>query len=189
MKVSQKPGPSKGARNRSGHAMSEFAAALIVLISFIFMPLLNISIIPVRYLMAQGVLNELSHRVVLCDKRSEASAMFAGDGSVWSKSLLSKCGVTVSNPKLTLTIFGKEPADKLVVLAGDTIPAEWLQDGAKAPNLYSMELSADCAIAPFVECTPGLPGFTSPITMRLKAASPWENFGRDPATQEYYVNE
>ncbi|HNM48300.1 MAG TPA: hypothetical protein PKN86_01315, partial [Candidatus Obscuribacter sp.] len=65
MKVSQKPGPSKGARNRSGHAMSEFAAALIVLISFIFMPLLNISIIPVRYLMAQGVLNELSHRVVL----------------------------------------------------------------------------------------------------------------------------
>ena len=76
-----------------------------------------------------------------------------------------------------------------MVLAGDTIPAEWLPDGAKAPNLYSMELSADCAIAPFVECTPGLPGFTSPITMRLKAASPWENFGRDPATQEYYVNE
>ncbi|MBL0185922.1 MAG: hypothetical protein IPP97_09345 [Candidatus Obscuribacter sp.] len=170
-----------------GHAISEFAAALIVLIAFVFAPLFNISIIPIRYLIVQGALTEMSHRIVLCEKRSEAYQMLASDP--WLTNILDKCSVTVTNPKLTMTIISQDGSSKTSVNGGDMIPAEWLPDGAQKPSLYSMEISADCSIPPMFSATAGLPGFTSPITMHMHVASPWENFSRDPSTSQYFVNE
>lgn len=177
----------QGNRNESGHAISEFATALIVLIAFVFAPLFNISIIPIRYLIVQGALTEMSHRIVLCEKRSEAYQMLATDP--WLTNILDKCSVTVTNPKLTMTIIAQDGTSKTSVDGGDMIPAEWLPDGAKKPSLYSMEISADCSIPPMFSATAGLPGFTSPVTMHMHVASPWENFSRDPNTSQYFVNE
>lgn len=174
-------------RNERGHAISEFATALIVLIAFVFTPLFNISIIPIRYLIVQGALTEMSHRIVLCEKRSEAYQMLATDP--WLTKILDKCSVTVTNPKLTMTIISQDGTSKTSVDGGDMIPAEWLPDGAKKPSLYSMEISADCSIPPMFSATAGLPGFTSPVTMHMHVASPWENFSRDPNTSQYFVNE
>lgn len=174
-------------RNERGHAISEFATALIVLIAFVFAPLFNISIIPIRYLIVQGALTEMSHRIVLCEKRSEAYQMLATDP--WLTKILDKCSVTVTNPKLTMTIISQDGTSKTSVDGGDMIPAEWLPDGAKKPSLYSMEISADCSIPPMFSATAGLPGFTSPVTMHMHVASPWENFSRDPNTSQYFVNE
>lgn len=167
--------------------MAEFAAALIVLISFVFAPLVNVSIVPIRYLIVQGAMTEMSHRIALCEKRSEAYSMFTADP--WFNSILEKCGVNISNPKLTLTIMSKDGSSKTTVNNGEAVPAEWLPNGSKEPSLYSMELSADAAVPPLFSMTAGLPGFTSPITLRLHTASQWENFSRDPLTTAYFVNE
>ncbi|MFA7337869.1 MAG: hypothetical protein WC028_13865 [Candidatus Obscuribacterales bacterium] len=174
-------------RKASGHAITEFAVGLIVLIAFVFAPLFNIAIIPIRYLIVEGAMTEMSHRVVLCEKRTEAYAMFTQDP--WFTSILEKCSVTIANPKLKLTIVSKDGSSQISVPNGVPIPAEWLPDGSFQPSLYSMELSADCSIAPLFSSAAGLPGFTSPITLHLHTSSPWENFSRNPITSQYFVNE
>ena len=179
----------KMSRNRKarGHAITEFAVGLIVLIAFVFAPLFNIAIVPIRYLIVEGAMTEMAHRIVLCEKRSEAYAMFTSDP--WFNSILEKCSVTVANPKLTLTIISKDGSSQTTVANGVAIPEQWLPDGSNKPSLYSMGLSADCSIAPLFSSAAGLPGFTSPITMHLHTSSPWENFGRNPVTTQYFVNE
>jgi len=176
----------RAVRRKSGHAISEFAAALIVLVTFVFAPLINVGIVPIRYLMAQGVLTELCHRVVLSERRSEAISLFTNE--LWSKSVLQKCGVEVSNAKIGLTVLGKDNS-KLSIVGAEPIPSEWLPGGSMEASVFSLEISVDCAIAPLFQTSPGLPGFTSPVVMKLKASSPWENFGIDPVSQEYFVNE
>lgn len=52
-------------RKASGHGLTEFAVGLIVLIAFVFAPLFNIAIIPIRYLIVEGAMTEMAHRVVL----------------------------------------------------------------------------------------------------------------------------
>ena len=73
-------------RKASGHGLTEFAVGLIVLIAFVFAPLFNIAIIPIRYLIVEGAMTEMAHRVVLCEKRTEAYNMFSQDP--WFTSIL-----------------------------------------------------------------------------------------------------
>jgi hypothetical protein len=167
--------------------MCEFAMAFITLISFVFVPLVSMGMIPVRYLIAHGVLTELSHKLALCDKRSDAYALFNNDQ--WSHSILSRCGITVSNPQLTMNIFGQADNSSTAVSAGDPIAAEWLPGGAKGPCIYSLRVAADFSVAPLFNACPGVPGVTSPISFKLHSDSPWENLGRDPVSSQYFVNE
>lgn len=175
------------ARNCRAHSMVEFAAALIALVSFVFVPLVSVGMIPVRYLIAQGVLTELSHKLALCDKRSQAYSLFVSDQ--WSENILSKCGITVSNPKLTLNVLGQADNSSLAVDSAEQVPAEWLPDGAKGPCIYSLRVAADFSVAPIFNTCPGVPGVTSPISFQIHCDSPWENLGRDPVSSQYFLNE
>lgn len=174
-------------RRQKGHAMLEFAVGLIVFVCFILIPLLDIGFIPVRYFIAQGVINEFTHRLALCEKRTEAYQVLSDEES-W-KTFLGKCGVTVHEPKLKLIACGKDESDQLSVTKGQMVPDAWLPNGNKGPCVYAFELTTDCDIAPLYPGNGGMPGFTSPITLTLKSKSQWENLGRNPDTTAYFLNE
>lgn len=174
-------------RSTKGQATCELAVSMIVLVCFILAPLLDIGFVPVRYLIGYGVITELTHRLSLCEKRSDAYQLLQNEP--WWKSFLSKCGVTVLTPQLQLIVCGKSASDKITVGKGQVVPDNFLPNGNKGPCLYSLELSVNCDIAPLFHGSAGLPGLTSPITLNLKSKSHWESLARDPQTSAYYLNE
>lgn len=166
--------------------MTEFSGAMIIFILFIFTPLLNIGILPVRYLIAHGIMTEMAHRMSVCEKRSEAANLLKTNS--WWTNLLSACGVTVKNPDASLLIVDKNNSKTSVsmntVLSNDQLP-----NGSQGPFMYSLQLSADCDISPLFNAGAGLPGFTKPVTLHLTSQAQWENLGRNPETTYYYINE
>lgn len=175
-------------RKAKGHAMLEFGVGMLVFICFIFIPLIDIGFIPVRYVIGSGTINEFTHRLSLNEKRSEAYQQLTDEGG-W-KTFLSQCGVTVHEPQLNLVICGKDESEQVSIGKGVAVPAEWLPNGKNGPCIYSLELATDCDIAPLFPCSSGgMPGFTKPITLTLKSKSQWENLGRNPQTLAYYINE
>lgn len=174
-------------RGESGSTITEFGPALIVLVCFIFLPLLNIAFLPVFSLATTGALNEFTHRLSLAEKRSDAYFQLHHD-SGW-RDFLGRWGVRVHDPKLKLIICGKNEGDKCIVTESQNIPSSWLPDGDKGPCVYSLELSVKADLPPLCRACAGLPGFTGPITTTFHSRSQWENFGRDPATGQFYINE
>jgi hypothetical protein len=172
-------------RSRRG-TMYEFAPAFVVFVCFVLLPLVDISAIPVRYLIAQGVLSNVAQKLALAESRSEATAIANATG--W-RNVLGSCGVDVHPHPLTLVVCGKNETDKVSLAPSDMVPPAYLPNGNKGPCVYSMELAVDADIPPLYHGSSGLPGFTSPLTLKLACRSNWENMGRDPATRQYYINE
>jgi hypothetical protein len=175
------------ARNTSGSSMTEFSGALIIFILFMFLPLINIGIMPVRYLIAHGTMSEMVHRMAVCEKRTDAYKLL--QTNTWWTTFLGKCGVAVKSPEATIIIVGKDGADKTSVKLNNMLSNDLLPNGDKGPFMYSIQLSAKCDIAPLFNGGAGLPGFTKPITFNMSSQAQWENLGRDPETKEFYVNE
>lgn len=167
--------------------MTEFSGALVIFILFIFAPLINIGILPVRYLIAHGVMAEMTHRMAVCEKRSVALNLLKTNK--WWEAFLASCGVAVHNTEASLIIVGKSGNDKTSVLLGNALSDDQLPNGNKGPYMYSIQLASDCDIAPLFNAGAGLPGFTSPVTFHLSSQAQWENLGRDPQSSLYYVNE
>ena len=176
-------------RSTRGHAaLSEFAVSTCVLVCFILIPILNIAFLPVRFMITNGVLSELTHRLSHCDSRSEAyKVMFAEQ---WWKDTLAKCGVTVSGEQLNLMITTSDGSNSLVLKQGEVLPADWLPGGKNAPCIYSLETKMNCSAAPlFKTSSIDVAGLTSPVTLSLSSRSQWENLSRNPKTLAYYLNE
>ncbi len=180
---------SRAQRSKTGHAaLSEFAASTCLLICFLLIPILNIAFLPVRFMITNGVLSELTHRLSHCESRSEAYTAMSGE--LWWKSTLSKCGVTVSGEQLSLIILTSDGSNSLVLKRGDILPADWLPGGKNAPCIYSLEAKMNCSAAPLFKTSAiNVAGLTSPVTLSLSSRSQWENLSRDPKTLAYYINE
>ncbi len=175
-------------RNRRGHGIPEFGAAMVAFICFFLAPVIDLSFIPLRYLIAQGVVTELTHRLSLSEKRSDAYTLLGSD--TWWQGFLAHFGVTAHDPKLRLVVCGLNPSNMTSVNTPlGPLSDEWLPEGVNAPCVYSLELSVDCDLPPLFNFNVGLPGFTEPVTMTIKSRSQWENLGRDPQTSKYFVNE
>ncbi len=167
--------------------MTEFSGAMVIFILFIFAPLLNIGILPVRYLIAHGIMTEMTHRLAVCEKRSDAQKLLKSNQ--WWINLLKTCGVVVKNPDAILVVVDGSGAGKSSVTIGNELPVDKLPNGSGGPYMYSIQLSADCDISPLFNAGAGLPGFTSPVTIHMTSQAQWENLGRDPASSLYYINE
>ena len=174
-------------RRTSGSSMTEFSGAMVIFILFIFAPLINVGILPVRYLIAHGVMTEITHRMSVCEKRSEAKNLL--QTNTWWTNLLAACGVKVKDPKASLIIVDKDGGSKSSIAINGTIADNLLPNGTGGPFMYSIQLSADCVISPLFNAGAGLPGFTSPVTLHMSSQAQWENLGRDPETTFYYINE
>ncbi|MBX3150117.1 hypothetical protein KF728_08230 [Candidatus Obscuribacterales bacterium] len=166
-------------RSKKGN-MSEFGSAFLLLITFIFLPLLNMSFVPVRYMICEGALTELCRRLAHSERFSDAQAMLAKEQ--WYKTLLNQCGVTVSGEKLTVLVTTADGARSTIKQSG-VLPSEWLPGGSNGPCIYSLELKADCTISALYQ------GPFKPAKMTLRTHSQWENLSKDPGSLEYFINE
>lgn len=172
-------------KRRSGQ-LSEFGAAFIVLL-MVIMPLINVSFVPVRYLLCQAILADRVSSLAHCEKRSDVYVLLERDQS-W-KSLLSKVGVTVSNEQVAFVATTSDGKQKQVLLRGQLIPPQWLPDGSNEPLIYSVSLKADCSIPPAVYGASGPPGLTAPVRMTINTDAQWENTSADPESLKYFIDE
>ena len=174
-------------RRTIGAVMTEFSAAMVVFICLFLIPLIDIGVIPIRYFMAQGVLNDTAVKLALCEKRSAAYDILLED--IQWRALLEKVGVHVKGAKLNLLIVSQNTTSQSVVKRNQQVQPEWLPQGTKAPCVYTLEMAAQCDIAPLVSTRAGIPGLTGPMRFVITSRAQWENMGRDPKSGEYYINE
>lgn len=73
------------------------------------------------------------------------------------------------------------------------MPREWLPDGAQSPCDYALELVVNLIVSPAFKINlPGnlvIPGLTGPVPIAITASHEWENLGRNPATNQFFLNE
>lgn len=174
-------------RSKRGGSIAEFGAAFLVLVVFIFIPLINACFVAVRYFIATGAITEYVHRLSLTERRSQAVSMLTSD--TWWSDFSSKCGVTVTNKKLSVVICGANEGDKLTLNQIQDVPANWLPSGDKGPCVYTIQLDVDVDVAPVYAGGSGCPGITAPLPMKISAHSDWENLSRNPKTKRYFINE
>jgi hypothetical protein len=174
-------------RTERGAALTEFTAAFVVLVIFFFIPLVNMSFIGVRFFIAQGAVQEFVHRLALAEKRSDSYNTMSSDS--WWSDFSKNCGLQIGSTKLDMIVSATNTADQVRLAQGQPVPPEYLPGGAKAPCIYTYELSVDINIPPIYAGGPSIPGITTPIPLKLAGRSAWENLSRDPATTEYYINE
>ena len=174
-------------RSKRGGSIAEFGAAFLVLVVFIFIPLVNACFVAVRYFIATGAITEYVHRLSLTERRSQAVSMLTSD--TWWSDFSSKCGVTVTNKKLSVVICGANEGDKITLNQTQDVPSTWLPNGDKGPCVYTIQLDVDVDVAPVYAGGAGCPGITSPLPMKISAHSDWENLSRNPKTKRYFINE
>lgn len=176
-------------RSQNGTSLVEFGASTTLLICLILFPLINIAFIPVRYMFCHEVISDLARRLSHCETRSDAYRLMQQDQQ-W-KAILSRCGVTVSGEQLNLIATTSDGTQSVSVGQGVQLPADWLPGGTKSPCIYSLAVSATCAISPVFSGGGGPSGLKSPINVTIAAGSQWENLARDPrsTTLAYFVNE
>jgi hypothetical protein len=182
-------------RNERGSQLAEFAPALVVLAVFVFIPLLDLTIIPIRWMMAQEIVNDYARRLALCETFSASRQTMEADPSLATR-LQKLGGISVQSSDLHLRISRvynyPHEADSLVVDVPGNIPDAWLPDGAKAPCHYSLEVSIKSLLAPAVIFPLGgatIPGLSAPVPWVITASHEWENLGRNPVTRRFFLNE
>lgn len=183
---------SANGRNCTGAQAAEFAAALTVLVLFFVIPLLDLGVIPIRYALAQHLITSYSFNYSRAETLSKAFDQLEEDTNL--QDLLKKIGgVTVKRLRLQLVITkSASPDKKLVVSEPKRIPKEWLPDSANGPFQYELELFSTLEISPLVVINLGekkIPGLNGPFEFTMTNASHWENLGRNPNTDEFFMNE
>jgi hypothetical protein len=174
-----------------GYQLTEFAGALLILVSCIIIPLINLGIVPVRFGLGTSIVSTKVHQLAKSETLSQA--FNAGQQSAsFADSLKRIGGIVVKSSQLLLTIESTKLKRTKVVDRPGTIPKPWLPDGANGPCIYSLELNVDADVYPLVTAPvphAAIPGLTRPISTQFHEVSTWENLGRDPATGEFFVNE
>jgi hypothetical protein len=62
-------------RSNKGQQISEFAAALVLLVLCFFIPLLDLGIMPVRYFLSQELIASYARKLSLCESLSQSFAV------------------------------------------------------------------------------------------------------------------
>jgi hypothetical protein len=171
--------------------LAEFAAALVILILVFFIPLLDLGILPVRYFMAQELIQQYARRLSHCETLTQAYAEMNADPSLrWR--LVKLGGVQPKSLDLHLLISTvKPPIEKIDVVKPTTIPKAWWPEGSRSPCEYILEVTAAVDVSPAIMMNfePKVIGLSKPVPFTLRADSPWENLGRNPITKAFFMNE
>jgi len=155
-------------------------------------PLLDLGVIPVRWGLAHHLVTSYSVNFARAETLSKAFEQLEEDRNL--QELLKKIGgVNAKNLRLTLVITKPSQADrKYVVEEPKHIPEKWLPDSPEGPFQYELELLAEVEVSPLLLINLGekkVPGLNAPFTVKMTSSSHWENLGRNPNTNEFYMNE
>jgi hypothetical protein len=175
-----------------GSQIAEFGAGLLILSTLVLIPLLDLIIVPVRWMMAQDIVNAYTRKFALCESLNQSWRMLESDPSL-SESLQKLGGICVKSQELQIKVAAASAGgDVLRFNLPAQIPPDWLPNGSKAPCVYSLELRVDLTISPAVLMRSWgneIPGVTAPIPLAITSSHEWENLGRNPATGEYFLSE
>jgi len=179
-------------RDIAGQHLPEFTAAFTILLLGVFVPLINLSIVPVRYGMVQSQFDARIHELAQLGRLSEA--IKADDATALNQNALNKIsGCNVRDEQVHLCISSMKRTDRTINISDPgTITSDWLPDGALSPCDYSLVLQAQVDISPIVTFAlfgAKIPGLTGPLTCEISKAAEWENSGRDAATGKFFINE
>jgi hypothetical protein len=188
-------------RNSAGQQISEFAAALVLLFTFFFVPLLDLGVLPIRWLLAQELIETYARQLSLSETFSQALTKLGDDPSLETK-LIHLGGVQPKNIRCRLiaSTVRDDPVQHYYSDVPKNIPQEWLPNGRRAPLDYRLEVQVDVEISPvFLVRLPEskdnsktkgkIPGLNAPVALTMSATANWENLGRDPVTKNYFLNE
>lgn len=182
-------------RTVTGSQISEFAAAIFLLVTAVFIPMLDLAIIPIRWMMAQEIINEYARTLALCESYTEALRTMEADPSLRTRLIrLGGIGVKEINLRLSITRVSQFPGETktLEVTKPGHIPPAWLPDGALPSCEYLLKLDVQAQISPAIVMNwqeRPIPGLTAPIPVSLVATHEWPNLGKDPITHKYFINE
>ncbi len=181
--------------NQRGSQLPEFTAAIVMLVFVVFIPMLDLIILPVRWILAHEIVSTYSRKLALCETFSEAYETMQADPSMATR-LYMLGGVTVESVKMDLRVarvFAVPHIEEFTIVEfPNIVPKEWLPDGPKNPLHYTLELTVSTKIAPAVLLdTKGvaIPGLTCPVPITITASHEWENLGRNPLTGKYFLTE
>jgi hypothetical protein len=172
--------------------MIDFTAAFTILLIGVLVPLINFSIIPIRYGMIQTRIESKIHELAQHGKLSEALEL--NQLGVDSQDpLCSISGCAVKEEQVHLCISSMRRTDRIVnVTDAKTITPDWLPQGALSPCDYSLVLQTQVDVSPIVTMSvfgANIPGITTPFRCAITKAAEWENIGRDPVTGKFFINE
>ncbi len=179
-------------RRRSGYQLAEFSAALVVLLIGILIPLLDLGVIPLHWILAHEIIASRVQQLAQCKSFSEAIDSLNTDSSL-NIELANLGGVKLVSIKSNLIISKTSlPYETLVAEEPKSIPTDWLPGGKNSPCEYKLEVSALVELSPlalYSGLQANIPGLTKPFDCLIKINSQWENYGRDPITKQFYMNE
>jgi hypothetical protein len=174
-------------RNQRGSLMTEFAGAFVLFICCVMIPLINISVIPVRYVVSFAMVSEMTRKLALAETRSQAVTL--ATQPAFYQSFAGQFGITLEAP--TISVVCKDQDSDVQVFPGKKpIPKVWLPGGSRSAHCnYLLKTETVAQIPPLVCVGPKIAALTAPVPFTISATAPWENLGCDPATREFYINE
>jgi len=182
-------------RSKRGSQIAEFGAALVLLSLFLVLPLLDLLIVPIRWMMAQELINAYVRNLAMCETFSQSIQTMEADPSLRTR-LIRLGGVEIQSTNLLIKVtrISQNPAlvKSIEVSKPGTIAAQWLPDGALAPCGYSLVIDVKAAISPGLLLRweqASMPGITAPFPISVSASHEWVNLGKDPATGKFFINE
>lgn len=183
---------SGAGRSSRGTQITEFAAALALLTVAVIVPVIDLSVVPVRWMMAQEIVKSYSRQLAYCDKFSDALNLIHKEPALDAR-LNDLGGIKVSDLAVKLRCASiQDPSNVILVDNPGSLPNDWLPEGGKGPCTYSLVLEAKILLYPAfptnVKGNP-LPGFTGPFPVIASSTHEWENLGRNPDTGNFYLNE
>jgi hypothetical protein len=177
-------------RNSHGQQISEFGAALVIFFVVIFIPFLDLSVLPIRWFLAKEIIGNYARKLSRCETYTQAMALLNSDPTMENQ-LIKLGGVKPTKIRCNLIISSTKTGERFVVEGPKRIPGQWLPNGFNSPCDYSVQVAADVDISPIV-IVKGFgktPGLGVPVSFTIDSESNWENLGCDPVTKVFFVNE
>jgi hypothetical protein len=175
-----------------GANLTEFSAAIVVLVIGFMVPLLDLGVIPIHWLLSKEIISSYVRKLALSETFSQAMTQVNSDpalqnwltqlGGVKPESI--QCKLIIS--KLT------PPLDVFTTDQPRSIPAGWLPGGPNSPCSYEIDLAVTAQFDPLIILPVSIgkiPGLTEPYTCVVEAKAPWENFGCNPISKQFFINE
>lgn len=184
-------------RTQKGSHCLEFAAALTLVVLFILLPLMNASVIVIRWVLANELVSAAVRELACCDTFRE-SWMTAYSEPSLANQIERIGGIKVEAIDLHLRITRVRPSnvpnseDFVEVRRPGEVPADWLPGGGKTPATYFLVLKTKLEIAPLWKNDSGIahiPGLTGGVPIGITTMHKWENLGRSPVSGQFFLNE
>lgn len=176
---------------RGSQQITEFGAALFLLIGCFLIPFVDLCVIPARYGLGKSVVSSVVHKLAQSETMSQA--LKAGsDYTVIQDTLRTLGGIDVKSVTVSLVLESTNiTGETKIINRVGSIPQHLLPDGKGIPCFYFLNMKVNADIYPLVTVPlkSKIPGLTVPISMQFDESSAWENLARDPTTEEFYVNE